>query len=219
MLKIHHLDTSMCLVGSKLFPSGSPPRVCGHCMAIETDQGLVFVDTWLGREDVASPTKRLGIDRFRLGADYLPERCAIHQLKGRGFNQSDVRHIVLTHMDLDHAGRVAEFPYAQLHAMRSEPTEANRARHLAPVTSNPELDVFCARRSGGAESTGRLTFSPVRDARDRSKATRLQDHLVRATGASASPRRAASRARARLAAAQSLAPWSRRTLLAPSLRR
>jgi glyoxylase-like metal-dependent hydrolase (beta-lactamase superfamily II) len=43
-----------------------------------------------------------------------------------GFRASDVRHIVVTHLDLDHAGGLADFPAAQVHVMAAE-LEAARA--------------------------------------------------------------------------------------------
>src|SRR5258708_39014912 len=37
-----------------------------------------------------------------------------------GYRQDDVRHIVDTHLDLDHAGGLADFPWASVHVFRDE---------------------------------------------------------------------------------------------------
>src|SRR5262249_17897106 len=37
-----------------------------------------------------------------------------------GFKPDDVRHIVVTHLDLDHAGGIPDFPRATVHAYRPE---------------------------------------------------------------------------------------------------
>ncbi len=94
--------------------------VC-HCLAIETSHGLVLVDTGLGAHDIREPGRRLGgtytsIFRPRLS---LAE-TAVSQLAGLGFKPHDVRHIVVTHLDLDHAGGLADFPDAQVHVFKPE---------------------------------------------------------------------------------------------------
>lgn len=114
----------MCPAASKIVPSVIPARLCGHCLLIETANDLVLVDTGLGRADLENPKRRLGISRFGLGADYRPERCAIHQIERLGLDPADVRHIILTHMDLDHAGGISDFPEAEVHVMRGELAEA-----------------------------------------------------------------------------------------------
>jgi glyoxylase-like metal-dependent hydrolase (beta-lactamase superfamily II) len=125
MIKIHHIDcASMCPVGSKIFPSLVPPRICCHCLLIETDSALVLVDAGLGTDDFSDPARRLGISRHGLGIENRPELPAIRQLPALGFNPADVQHIVLTHLDLDHAGGVSDFPHAKVHVLHDELKEA-----------------------------------------------------------------------------------------------
>jgi glyoxylase-like metal-dependent hydrolase (beta-lactamase superfamily II) len=64
---------------------------------------------WLGR-------------RFQLitGPERSRARTAVAQIERLGFDPSDVRHVVLTHLDLDHAGGLVDFPAATVHVYRAE---------------------------------------------------------------------------------------------------
>lgn len=115
----------MCPVGARLLggPGGFLDRgemVC-HCLLIESDDGLVLVDTGIGLEDVADPENRLG-KQFTLVTSPRrnPELTAAHQIEKLGYKRSDVRHIVVTHLDLDHAGGLPDFPEAQVHIFEPE---------------------------------------------------------------------------------------------------
>jgi glyoxylase-like metal-dependent hydrolase (beta-lactamase superfamily II) len=101
--------------------------VC-HVLLIESPDGLVLVDTGFGMADVMEPRVRLGrafvgVTRPRL----RPEDTAVKQLVRLGFDPTDVRHIVVTHLDLDHAGGLSDFPHARVHLYARE-HEAAMAR-------------------------------------------------------------------------------------------
>jgi len=51
---------------------------------------------------------------------------AVRQIERLGWQASDVRHIVLTHLDFDHAGGLDDFPAATVHLMRTERDAAVR---------------------------------------------------------------------------------------------
>jgi glyoxylase-like metal-dependent hydrolase (beta-lactamase superfamily II) len=77
--------------------------VC-HCLLIEGADGLVLIDTGFGLDDIRNP-RQLGrpftaIVRPRLNV----AEAAISQVRALGFDPHDVRHIITTHLDLDHAG-------------------------------------------------------------------------------------------------------------------
>jgi glyoxylase-like metal-dependent hydrolase (beta-lactamase superfamily II) len=94
--------------------------VC-HCLLIETAQSLVLVDAGLGLEDVHHPRERIGRGFMSFVRPKLEEgETALRQIERLGFKAQDVRHIVLTHLDLDHAGGISDFPDARVHVFRPE---------------------------------------------------------------------------------------------------
>ena len=89
--------------------------VC-HCLLIEAGDSLVLVDTGFGAEDAAHPYRRLGVP---FTAAFRPQRrageTAVARIRALGLDPADVRHIACTHLDLDHAGGLPDFPDAEVH--------------------------------------------------------------------------------------------------------
>ena len=119
-MKIHHLNTAtMCPLGGR-FVSGdgglfSRARLVCHVLLVETDEGLVLIDTGLGLGDIADPA-RLGRKWVRQVHPRLdPAETAHEQVRALGFSPDDVRHIIPTHLDIDHAGGLPDFPKARIH--------------------------------------------------------------------------------------------------------
>ncbi|MEJ7932235.1 MBL fold metallo-hydrolase [Ramlibacter sp. AN1015] len=126
-MRIHHLNCiSSCPLGGRLMDARSPGvlqrgRLCCHCLLLETEAALVLVDTGFGLRDVANPRARLsGFFLSLLSPDFREELTALRQIERLGFRASDVRHIVLTHLDFDHAGGLDDFPQARVHMLRQE---------------------------------------------------------------------------------------------------
>lgn len=126
-MRIHHLNCiSSCPLGGRLMDGRTRGvltrgKLCCHCLAIETNDGLVLVDTGFGLRDVADPRGRLShFFLTLLSPDFREEMTAIRQLERLGFTAADVRHIVLTHLDFDHAGGLDDFPHARVHMMQIE---------------------------------------------------------------------------------------------------
>lgn len=118
-LKIHHLNCgTLCPISQKLFNGQGAWTQAGtlicHCLLLETEAGLVLVDTGLGREDVRLGFLNPLLDTFA-PPRYVLEETAYAQIQALGFDPRDVRHIILTHLDLDHAGGLSDFPQAQVH--------------------------------------------------------------------------------------------------------
>jgi len=139
-MRIHHLNCgSMCPRGGRLLGGKGGPwaiaPMCCHCLLIEGRDSLILVDTGLGVEDVADP-RRLGFLFTALTRPRLEvAETALRQVVDLGFRVGDVRHIVPTHLDLDHAGGLADFPAAAVHVhapelrAANEPTWRERARY------------------------------------------------------------------------------------------
>src|SRR5688500_8899023 len=91
-------------------------RLTSHCLLIEGSDSLVLVDTGYGRRDVADPRSRLAKTFLALVKPELREEMtAHHQIRALGFDPRDVRSIVLSHLDFDHAGGLDDFPNATVH--------------------------------------------------------------------------------------------------------
>lgn len=132
-MRIHHLNCGTdCPVGGLLFDGFSKSalgRLSCAALLIETDQGLVLVDTGYGVQDVRHPHPRLSRTwRAMLNIRLRINETAVDQVRALGFSANDVRHIVLTHLDFDHAGGLEDFPEARVHVMEAERDTAEHKR-------------------------------------------------------------------------------------------
>jgi glyoxylase-like metal-dependent hydrolase (beta-lactamase superfamily II) len=134
-VRVHHLNCiSTCPLGGKLMDGRTPSIVrrgelACHSLLVETAHGLVLVDTGLGLRDVREPRSRLSAFFLALVApDFREELTAIRQIEKLGYDPRDVRHVVLTHLDFDHAGGLDDFPYATVHMLAEERDYAVRQR-------------------------------------------------------------------------------------------
>ena len=120
--RVHHINC-----GTMSPPLLGAAMVC-HVLLVETAAGLVLVDTGLGTGDLADRGRRLpGLFRAAIRPALEPAETAVAQVRALGLDPREVRHIVVTHLDLDHAGGIGDFPWATVHLHRRE-REAARAR-------------------------------------------------------------------------------------------
>jgi glyoxylase-like metal-dependent hydrolase (beta-lactamase superfamily II) len=90
------------------------------CLLIETDDGLVLVDTGPGREDYLHRPSIMRAFQVVTKVILDPEETAWRQVVRLGYRPDDVRHIVLTHMHFDHCGGIPDFPDACIHVHTHE---------------------------------------------------------------------------------------------------
>lgn len=116
-------------------PPLAPPMVA-HVLLLERAGGLVLVDTGFGTADLANP-RRLGAPfKVAVRPALDPAETALAQVEALGFTAADVTDIVLTHLDLDHAGGIGDFPNAAVHVHAKEydavqaPPLRERARYV-----------------------------------------------------------------------------------------
>ncbi len=96
-------------------------RMVAHCLAVETERdGVVIVDTGFGTRDVTGHTGMPAAFRKLVGPVLDHAECAVTQLEARGYSAKDVRHVVVTHLDIDHAGGLCDFPHAKVHLHAKE---------------------------------------------------------------------------------------------------
>ncbi|KAA1420166.1 MBL fold metallo-hydrolase [Nocardioides humilatus] len=128
-MRVHHLNCAT------MRPPITPSMVA-HVLLVERADGLFLVDTGFGTGDIANP-KRLGKPFQLMVRPALdPGETAVAQVKALGFSADDVTDIALTHLDLDHAGGIADFPKARIHVHQPEldaamhPTMREKARYV-----------------------------------------------------------------------------------------
>jgi glyoxylase-like metal-dependent hydrolase (beta-lactamase superfamily II) len=111
---IHHINC-----GTLLVPS-FPTVVC-HGLLLQEGRRLALVDTGVGLQDVHHPVERLGQPLIDMaGFQFHESDTAVRRIEALGISTEEVRHIVLTHGDPDHAGGLADFPKAQVHVSEEE---------------------------------------------------------------------------------------------------
>ena len=135
-MRVHHINCGTeCPYGGHLFdgrtPGFGPSRLTCQCLLIEAGNELVLVDTGFGTRDIRDPTRRIaGFFRGLNNIRFDPQETAVAQIRRLGLKPEDVRHIVLTHLDFDHAGGLDDFPQATVHLFEPEARAARMRRSL-----------------------------------------------------------------------------------------
>jgi glyoxylase-like metal-dependent hydrolase (beta-lactamase superfamily II) len=103
-----------------------------HVLAVETDRdGLIVVDTGFGAMACDRPSLIPRPFRFLVRPQFSHEATAVAQIEALGFTASDVQHVVVTHLGLDHAGGLRDFPNASVHLHARELEAARYPRNIA----------------------------------------------------------------------------------------
>jgi glyoxylase-like metal-dependent hydrolase (beta-lactamase superfamily II) len=131
-MQVHHLNCgAMQPLGGSLFdgvtPGLGPATLACHCLLLEGPDGLVLVDTGVVGQDerqsrAAHSPAFLAVDNLRLD----PRESAAARIRALGHRVEDVCHVVMTHLDFDHAAGLVDFPGAAVHLSEVEAAAACR---------------------------------------------------------------------------------------------
>ena len=167
--KIHHLDCgTMCPLAGSLM--GSPGHfwqrghLVSHCLLVESDDGLILIDTGMGTDDLCPDSRLPAMYRF-LSKPPLDGPTALSHVLRLGYSPGDVRHILVTHLDLDHAGGISDFPNATVHILDSElraaenPAKGEKMRYVRDQWENANWQEYSG--TGGDDWFGFTSVRPV----------------------------------------------------------
>lgn len=113
-MNLYHLD---CL---KLV-SPLAEKVVGHCLLVQTTGKLILIDVGIGLLDTAYPEKRIGTPLIEMaGFRFDASLTAWRQIENLGLNPANVTDCIISHLDPDHIGGLADFPNATLHVSEEE---------------------------------------------------------------------------------------------------
>ncbi|MBB4854222.1 glyoxylase-like metal-dependent hydrolase (beta-lactamase superfamily II) [Mycobacteroides chelonae] len=114
---------------------GTMAGAVDHCLLVELPAGeLLLVDSGFGLDCVRRP-ELLGWTRHLIRPALRESETAVRQISALGYDPQNVRHIVVTHLDYDHTGGLADFPWATVHIHGPEyragaqPTTFERLRY------------------------------------------------------------------------------------------
>jgi glyoxylase-like metal-dependent hydrolase (beta-lactamase superfamily II) len=99
-----------------------------YCLVLDTQQGLALVDCGYSTQDFRNPPVIVRLFTWLMRTSRNPQTCTLNQLATHGINPSMVQHIILTHMHIDHAGGIADFPWATVHVHCQEYEAARHHR-------------------------------------------------------------------------------------------
>lgn len=128
--RVHHLNCAT------MRPPLAPQMVA-HVLLVERADGLLLVDAGFGSGDLADPGRLGRPFRLAVRPDLAPAETAAAQVETLGFAIEDVTDIAVTHLDLDHAGGIGDFPNARVHVFGAElaaatkPSLRERQRYVA----------------------------------------------------------------------------------------
>lgn len=114
MMQVRHLNCGTLVVASY-------PTVVCHCLLLQDGERLALVDTGIGLQDIRNPVERLGKPLIDMaGFQFHEPDTAVRRIEALGLSPENVRHVILTHGDPDHAGGLADFPNADVHLSEEE---------------------------------------------------------------------------------------------------
>lgn len=139
MTEIHHLNCVKIV-------SPINDNVCGHCLLLKEDDKLILVDTGIGLLDTLNPIERIGQQLIDIvGYRFDENQTALRQIENLELDPEKVADCIISHLDNDHIGGLADFPNAIVHVGIEEFENFNSGnpRYLkAPLSHNPTIKTY-----------------------------------------------------------------------------
>ena len=152
-MKIYFLATGFGRVAKGLFVQSAGWKTVRFpilSVLIERDNDLVLFDTGIGtriEQEMRPPIYwgNLFFHRWVMRTRFDPRRDAlVYQLPLLGFQPSEVKHVILSHLHWDHAGGMRDFPHAHFFVRRGEWNFATQLEGV-PLFKNAFIkEQFCA---------------------------------------------------------------------------
>ncbi len=121
-------------------------NVCGHCLLIRGHERLVLIDTGIGIQDIRHPEERMGKELIDMvGYRFDENQTALRQIERLGFHPDEVSDCIISHLDNDHTGGLADFPNAIVHVGQEEYDNyaSGNPRYLkTPLSHNPVIKTY-----------------------------------------------------------------------------
>jgi len=139
MPKIYHLNCVKIV-------STVQDNVSGHCLLLQEKDRLVLIDTGIGLLDTQYPQERIGQALIDIvGYRFHEEQTAWRQIESLGLNPTAVTDCIISHLDNDHIGGLADFPKARVHVSEEEYAsfKDENPRYLQiPLAHNPTIKTY-----------------------------------------------------------------------------
>ncbi len=118
------LPTGLCrLSAARVRRGGSESEEVAIPMpifAIDTDDGWILFDTGCDPEVMVDPEGTWGRLAKAFRVEMGPEDHQLQRLRSAGVGAEDVRHVVVSHLHMDHAGGIRLFPESQIWVQKAE---------------------------------------------------------------------------------------------------
>ena len=139
MKELHHLNCVKII-------SPINENVCGHCLLVNENGRLLLIDTGIGLLDTLNPSERIGQQLIELvGYHFDENQTAINQIEKLGLDPKNVTDCIISHLDNDHIGGLADFPFATVHLSEEELNnfDSNNPRYLKlPLAHMPTFKTY-----------------------------------------------------------------------------
>jgi glyoxylase-like metal-dependent hydrolase (beta-lactamase superfamily II) len=115
-------------------------------LLVKEKDKLILIDTGIGLLDTLNPTERIGQELIDIvGYRFDENQTAVRQIEGLGLDPRSVTDCIISHLDNDHIGGLADFPNATVHISIEELVNfnSNNQRYLKlPLAHNPTIKTY-----------------------------------------------------------------------------